>query len=182
MARYRSEASFLSDADKAARREMLNELLTASLEALETGQGIARFLVARALHGGSLTPANTALAAFQQPGEIVADKRFWQTIPKGRRANCVLIGKAFWPAANWSSRYFNPSTHDALMELADHVGPDTARSEELAREWQKVANTVSALQSFVFAFEDELSDAAGPVLDCEPEGSAVETRSDPLPF
>lgn len=184
MARRRSEKSFLSDADKAARREMLAELVTASLERLETGEGWREFLISRALHGDSLTQANAALAAFQQPGEIVASKRFWLTIPAGRKHNCVLIGKAFWPAANWSSRYMNPATHAALMALADHVNPDPARCEELASEWRKMANTVAALQSFAFAFEAELNAAAGPVLEFEPEpeDAVTEFKSDPIPF
>jgi hypothetical protein len=190
MARRRSEKSFRSDADKAAARRMLREMETAALERLETGDGLRNWLIARSLHGGfdCITPANAAVAAFQKPGDFVAKKPFWGSIPKGITADCVLIGRTYWPDAAWSASRMGQETQRYLMERAHHVDPDPERCERLADSWAKVANTVGALQSFVFAYGDELDVAAGPLITWEDvqvrvnNAEPAETVSDGIPF
>ena len=171
MARRRSESSFLSDAEKLARREMLNELVTAALERLETGEGWREWLISRHLHGDSLTPANNALAAFQSPGQVVGGYRFWGGVKKGKTADAVLIGRTFWPVAHWSSGRFGDDVRAVLVKLGT-VAPDRDYCEELARSWSDLPNTVDALRSYVETMAARLDEAAGPVLESAPVDDA----------
>lgn len=96
-----------TEAEKRELREYHRETLDAALARLGTAEGMSAFLISRHIHGTSLTPANTALAALQAPNELVGTYPAWASRglkpQKGRKAELVLTGKTFWPEAAWKA-------------------------------------------------------------------------------
>lgn len=190
MARYRRKDTYLSDEQKAERRAMLTELVAASLERLEDGDGWRQFILSSAIYEGSagfktgllLTPLNLALVAMQAPGQAVGPYSAFP-VRKGMRSDTVIVGKAFWPRAVWRSGQFPASRDDGLVPEA-LPDPDPDACEEIARLWSDLPNTAAALADFMALNNDRLCDAAGPAVPVapKPRPALVGGRDADIPF
>jgi hypothetical protein len=132
---------------------------------------MSQWLISRHIHGETQTPANTALAALQAPGQLVGTYQQWcrQGLKpgKGQVSDLVLTGRTFWPVAAWSA-----SSHN--VEMPGLPKPDAEHCAKLAAQWLAWPDhSTEGLNAWIEETRPELV-----------EGCPVQTRevSDPIPF
>jgi hypothetical protein len=183
--------SFLTEREKAERREEHAERIREALEHVATPEGMLAWLESRELHEGhEWSPLTHALIALQAPGQIVDTFEGWKAagcpVAKGARAGVWSTRgpnregrRYFWPKA-----LFSASQVAAPPELRhpDPVAlPDEDAVARLCERLRAIYADAGRDTAALYAFADELPGLLEGARYVE-RASEAEHRSDDIPF